>query len=114
MNEELKTIFGDNVDVNGQLVPVAHFRYEGDSKKFITWQIISETPALSANDEQLFSTVSIDVDIFSNSNYLDMVKAIKNLMKNNDWIWVGDSPEQYEDETGLYHLTSSFEKERCL
>lgn len=114
MNEEIKTLFGDGITVDGEVIPVAHMKYSGKSKKFITWQIISEEPVLSANDEQLFSVVAIDIDIFSDSNYLDMVKAIKNLMKNNEWIWIGDSPEQYEDDTELYHLTSSFEKERTI
>ena len=35
-------------------------------------------------------------------------------MKTNEWIWTGDSEEMYEDETSLYHRTSTFEKERIL
>lgn len=114
MNEELKTLFGDGVTVNGEIIPIAHLRYSGKSKKFITWQTLGETPVLSANDEQLFSVGSVDIDVFSDGNYLDIVKAIKLLMKNNGWIWTGDSPEMYEDDTELYHLTSTFEKERNI
>lgn len=114
MNEELKTLFGDGINVNGEVIPIAHLIYEGKSKRFITWTMLDETPILSANDEQLFSLCSVDIDIFSDGNYLDIIKEIKQLMKNNEWVWTGDSPEMYEEDTGLYHKTCTFEKERVL
>ena len=112
MNEELKLIFEEHI-LNGQ-VPVAHLRYKGNSRRFVTWTITGESPALSANDEDLCSVCSLDVDIFSESNYLDIEKEIKQKMKNNYWVWVEDSEEMYEEDTKLYHKTCSFEKERIL
>ena len=35
-------------------------------------------------------------------------------MKNNEWLWLEDSPEMYEDDTELYHKTITFEKERMI
>jgi hypothetical protein len=95
-------------------MPISHLRYKGSSKKFVTWTITGETPALTASDEDLCSICSVDVDIFSDGNYLDIEKEIKQKMKNNEWVWVGDSEEMYEEDTGLYHKTCSFEKERIL
>ena len=112
MNEELKQILGEHI--TDEQVPVAHLRYKGDSRKFVTWTITGEAPALSANDEVLCSLVSVDVDIFSEGNYLDIEKEIKQKMKNNEWVWVEDSEEMYEEDTELYHKTISFEKERIL
>ena len=112
MNEEIKLIFGEYIG-DGQ-IPFAHLRYKGNSRKFVTWTITGEEPALSANDEDLCSTCSVDIDIFSDGNYLDIEKEIKQKMKNNEWIWVEDSEEMYEEDTGLYHKTISFEKERIL
>ena len=114
MNEELKSIFGDSITVKGESIPVTHLRYKGKSKKFVTWTLIGEVPSLSANDEVLFSVVEVDIDIFSDGNYLDIIKEIKNKMKNSEWVWTGDSAEMYEEDTGLYHKTCSFEKERIL
>lgn len=114
MNEELKLIFGEKLVIGGNEIPVAHLRYKGSSKIFVTWTITGEAPALSANDEDLCSICSVDVDIFSDGNYLDIEKQIKQKMKNNDWVWVEDSEEMYEEDTGLYHKTCSFEKERIL
>ena len=114
MNEELKSIFGDAVTVGEVSVPVAHLRYKGKETTFVTWTITGETPALSADNSPLYSVVTVDVDAFSNGNYLALVTEIKRLMMEHDWVWIGDSPEQYEEDTGLYHKTISFEKERNL
>ena len=112
MNEELKTIFGDAIKVDGKSVPTAHLKYKGKSTTFVVWTITGETPALSADDEPIFSIVSVDVDVYSKGNYLNVITEIKKMMKENEWVWVGDSPEMYEDDTELYHKTISFEKER--
>ena len=114
MNEELKLILGENLIVKGTEIPVAHLKYKGSSKTYVTWTITGEDPALTANDEDLCSICSVDVDVFSDGNYLDIIKEIKRIMKNNDWVWVEDSEEMYEEDTELYHKTCSFEKERIL
>lgn len=114
MNEELKWILGDNITVNGEVIPISHLRYKGKTKKFITWTLLDEVPSLSANDEPLFSVCSVDIDIFSDGNYLGIIKEIKKKMKNGEWVWTGDSPEMFEEDTELYHKTCSFEKERIL
>mgnify|MGYP004606844901 FL=1 len=114
MNEEIKSIFGDSLTVGDKTMPVAHLTYKGPSKTFVTWTVIEETPALSANDEDLISVCGVDIDIFSDGNYSDIVKEVKKTMKKNEWVWTGDRPEMYEEETRLYHKTCSFEKERIL
>lgn len=114
MNEELKLILGDNITIGEENIPIAHLRYKGTSKRFVTWTLLDEEPRLSAYDEPLYSVVAVDIDIFSEGNYLDIIKEVKTIMKNNEWVWTGDSPEMYEDDTGLYHRTCSFEKERIL
>lgn len=114
MNEELKTIFGDAIKVGGKNIPTAHLKYKGKETTFVVWTITADAPALSADDEPIFSIVSVDVDVYSKGNYLSVITEIKKIMKEFGWVWVGDSPEMYEDDTGLYHKTSSFEKERNL
>ena len=114
MNEELRAIFGDAVSVNGVSVPMAHLRYKGSETTYGTWTITGENPVLSADDEPLYSVVTVDVDVFSEGNYLATVAEIKQLMKQYEWVWTGDSTEMYEEDTELYHKTISFEKERNL
>ena len=114
MNEEVKSILGDNISVKSVTVPVAHLRYKGSSKTFVVWTMLGERPVLSGDDEPLFSVASVDIDVYSNGNYLELITEIKRIMKENGWLWVEDSPEMYEDDTGLYHKTITFEKERSL
>lgn len=114
MNNELKAIFNDGITTEYRLVPTAHLKYKGSSKTFVTWTITGESPSLSANDEDLYGVCAVDVDIFSDGNYLDIVSAVKKIMKNNGWVWVEDSSEMYENDTGLYHKTCSFEKDEVL
>ena len=114
MTEELKSIFGAAVTVGEVSAPVAHLRYKGKETTFVTWTITGENPALSADNFPLYSVVTVDVDVFSKGNYLALVTEIKRLMLENDWVWIGDSPEMYEEDTELYHKTISFEKERNL
>lgn len=114
MNIEIKSIFGDSIKVNDKSIPVSHLRYKGNKKTFVTWTIISESPVLSGNDEVLYSLVEIDIDVYSDGNYLDIVTEIKRLMKENKWRWQEDSSEMYEEDTELYHRTITFEKERMI
>ena len=114
MNAELKTIFGDAIKIGKKSVPTAHLKYKGKETTFVVWTITADSPALSADDEPMYSIVSVDVDVYSKGNYLDVITEIKRIMKENEWVWVGDSTEMYEDDTGLYHKTISFEKERNL
>ena len=79
MNEELKLILGEHI--GGGKIPVAHLRYKGKSRKYVTWIITGEKPELSANDEDLCSICSVDVDIFSEGNYLDIKKERLNKYK---------------------------------
>ena len=113
MNEEIKTIFS-NFTVDNEQIDVAHIKYKGHNKKYVTWTLLPEEPALSYDDEIQYSTVMVDIDIYSDGNYLNIMEEIKNKMKESEWIWDEDSEEMYEDDTGLYHRTITFKKERYL
>lgn len=116
MQEEIKRILDTSITVtrNHQTVtiPVAHLEYTGDSTEYVTWQVLTGKPELFGNDTVLFSVYQIDIDVYSKKNYLDIVRKLKKMMKENDFIWVDDSPEQYEKDTGYFHQTLTFEKER--
>lgn len=111
MNEELKQIFGDAIAVKEISVPCAHLRYNGNARTFVVWSIIGNSGELYADDELLYSAVTIDVNVYSEGNYIDVVAEIKKIMKTHDWIWVEDSAEMYEEDTALYHKTITFAKE---
>ena len=93
-------------------IPVAHLRYKGKEKTYVIWTLLEEIPLLASDDEIDYSEVSVDIDIYSESNYLRIMSSIKKIMKENGWTWDGDSPEGYEEDTKLYHRTCTFVKER--
>ena len=95
-------------------VPVAHLKYKGNSKKYVVWTIINEEPLFSYEDDIQYSKVTVDIDIYSDSNYLNVMSSIKNIMKQNEWTWEEDSTEMYENDTKLYHKTCTFSKERKI
>lgn len=95
-------------------VPVAHLKYKGNSKKYVVWTIINEEPLFSYEDDIQYSKVTVDIDIYSDSNYLNVMSSIKNIMKQNEWAWEEDSSEFYENDTKLYHKTCTFSKERKI
>lgn len=113
MEKELKRIFND-FRVDSLEIPFKHLRYSGNKKTYIVWSMQPETPAFSSDDEVTYSEVNVDIDIYSDSNYLNIMSLIKNKMKENEWVWDGDSPEMFEEDTGLYHRTCSFKKERKI
>ena len=111
MNEEVKSILGEYLIIDNKKIPVKHLRYAGKEKTYIVWTILEENPELFGNDEVLSSVGSVDIDVYSDGNLLKIIKKIKKIMLENDYVWTGDSAEMYEDDTNLNHKTSSFEKE---
>ena len=109
--ELLKTIF-DNFEVEGKKIPAEFITYTGKSKTYITYAFTDDDPALFAEDQEVGSVAYIDIDIFSSGNYLAIEKKIKEVMKANNFIRTGSSPDMYENDTGLYHKTLEFAKER--
>lgn len=114
MHEEVKSILGNVLKIKDKNIPVEHLHYTGTSKTYVTWTLLEENPNFFANDEVLYSICPVDIDIFSDGNYLDILSEIKKKMLAKEWIWTGDSEEQFHEETGLYYRTCSFEKERVI
>ena len=107
----LKRIF-TNFTVDDEKIPVEYIKYKGKKKTYVTYTFTDDDPKLFGEDKEIGSVIAVDIDIYSETNYLAILKEIKKRMKENEWIWTGDSEEMYENDTGLYHKTSSFEKER--
>ena len=113
MNEyELLKSIVDNVIVAGEEIPVEYLKYKGNSKTFVTYTFTGDDPALFGEDKEIGSIISVDVDIFSDKNFIAIQEKIEELMEENDFIRTGTSPDLYEEDTKLFHKTIEFEKER--
>ena len=107
----LKSIFTD-FTVEEKKIPVEYIKYKGSSKTYVTYTFTSDDPKLFGEDKEIESVIAVDIDIYSDGNYLAIQDAIETLMEDNDFIRTGCSPDMYEEDTGLFHKTIEFEKER--
>ena len=97
--------------VDGVEIPVKWLKYKGDLKKYVVFSDLGETPAHNTDDECEYSIKQFDFDIYSDGNFINILKEVKKRLTANGFTWVEDSPTQYEEETGLYHITTTFEIE---
>lgn len=111
MNNELQRIF-EGFTVEGKVIPVSFLRYTGKSTTYITYQEIQDDTSFSADDELQAYVTYYDFDIYSKSNYLNIIESVKEILKANGWEWQPSMTSQdlYEDDTGYYHKTLCFAK----
>lgn len=113
MNKEIEKIFSD-FSVDNVIIPIEFMKYKGKLKTYMTYHEIDNEPELFSNDIPLYSLDTYDIDIYTNGNFLNIVKEVKKKMLESDWTWIEDSQDMYEEDTGLYHKTITFTKERSV
>ena len=113
MNSLIETIF-NNFQVDGKTIPVAFLHYTGKETTYVTYMQTDADNSFSGDDELLGYVDYYDFDVYSKGNYLNVIESIKQIMKENGFVWQPSrtSEDMYEDETGLYHKTLSFAIER--
>ena len=112
-NEQIKNIF-KNFKVDGVEIPVEFLKYKGDKETYITFQEIINSPELSCDNECEYSVKKFDFDIYTKGNYINILKAVKQKLKANEWTWVEDSEDLFEDDTKFFHKVTTFEKENYI
>lgn len=77
---------------------------------YIEYEVIEEQGSLYAENEEIQTKYTIQIDIFTYGNYIEITEAVKYVMKENDFTksYGGSS---YEEETKLFHYILRFEKE---
>lgn len=113
MNNEILDIFKDFA-VDGVKIPVKWLKYKGKTKAYVVFSDIGEKPELCADDDCEYSVKQYDFDVYSTGNYLNILKAVKQKLKTNGWTWLEDSATMFEDDTKLYHITTTFAKENYI
>lgn len=109
MNEIIENLFTD-FTVNGVEIPVAYMFYEGHGEPYVVYLQYDKDNSYSSDDEISGYITYYDFDIYSKGNYLDIVEAIKKILKGAGWTWQPrrDSPDMYETDTGYFHKTICF------
>lgn len=109
MNELIQSIF-QNFTVDGKEIPVSFLQYNGHETTYVTYMEMTIDNSLSGDDDLIGYVDYYDFDIYSKGNYTNIIEKIKQLMKDNDFIWQPSrtSHDMYEVDTGYYHKTLCF------
>lgn len=114
LNQKVNQTLGGKISIDGETLPIDFMLYKGDKKSYMTFYSPYEKPDFFAGDETIDSALAVTVTLFSEKNYLNAFEKMKKLMTEAGFIWTGDSPDMFDDETGLYQKASDFEIERSL
>ena len=109
MNELIQSIF-NNFTVDGVEIPVSFMYYEGHGEPFIVYMEQDADGSYSGDDELLGYVTYYDFDVYSKGNYLKVIEALKEKLKENGFVWQPSrsSIDMYESDTGYYHKTLNF------
>ena len=109
MNELIQSIF-NNFTVDGVEIPVLFMYYEGHGEPYIVYMEQDADSSYSGDDELLGYVTYYDFDVYSKGNYLKVIEALKEKLKENGFVWQPSrsSIDMYESDTGYYHKTLNF------
>ena len=91
-------------------VPVyAFIKPEEDIEEtYIEYRIISDIDADFAGNKNLTEIYTIQIDIFSFYDYVELARTVKNILKAKGYIYIQGDGDLYEPDTKLYHKAMRF------
>lgn len=88
-------------------VPVGFLKYNGTETTYITFFFYNEYGVLRADDQEVKTNYSLQVDVFSKGNYKTLVNQVKQALKNIGYERTF-ATDLYEDDTKFYHKVLRF------
>lgn len=110
MNSEIKEIL-DNIRIDGEAIPNALLYFDGSADTFVLYSPSGESVGLAGDDKPLEFVERWDIDVYSKNNYLKLSKAIRQAFIDNDWVYLGQGVDTYDEPTKLFHRLLEFTKE---
>jgi len=109
MNELIESIF-QNFTVDGVAIPVSFMFYEGHGEPYVVYMQQDADGSLSGDDELVGYVDYYDFDVYSKGNYVNIIESLKQILKNNGFVWQPSRTSQdfFETDTGYYHKTLNF------
>lgn len=109
MNEQIESILA-GFTVDDVEIPVAFMHYEGHGEPYIVYMQEDADNSLSGDDDLIGYVTYYDFDVYAKGNYLDIIEALKTILKAHHWVWQPSrsSQDMYETDTGYYHKTLNF------
>ena len=109
MNDLIERIFA-NFTVQGKTIPVSFLMYKGHGEPYVTYQQVDADNSLSGDDDLIGYVDYYDFDVYSKGNYMQIVESVKQILKENGFVWQPSRSggDMYETDTGYYHKTLNF------
>lgn len=109
MNELIQSIF-QGFSVGGKSIPVKFMTFQGHGEPYITWMQTDADGSFSGDDDLMGYIEYYDFDIYSKGNYLPIIESVKQILKQNGFMFQPSrmSGDMYETDTGYYHKTLCF------
>ena len=113
MNAEIEKLFS-GFAVDGTPVPVRLMFYDGHGEPYIVYSREYDDGSYSGDDSLLGYVTYYDFDVYSKGNRTAIVEAVKRVLEDAGWTWQPSrsSGDMYESDTGYFHVTLNFAKER--
>lgn len=90
------------------MIPIAFLSYTGKSDVYLTYYTWFEKPDNFYDDEYHAEISYGTIDIFSKGNFKNILKKVKQKLKENGFTWTDNGPEDFDKETGYYHVPVNF------
>lgn len=85
--------------------PVARLFYKGKASTYFTFQFILGTPTAFADDDNTATESTWRVDLYTKCDYTDLLPKVIDALKAAGFYGVTVDTEQYEQDTGFYHVS---------
>ena len=111
MNEEIEKIFAD-FTVDNRKIPIEFGNYEGSSEDYVVYYSNGERGSSYYDNKIASVTIEYDFNIYSKSNFLNILNELKKILYKNGWDFIEDSEDIYENDTHFFHKVTTWSKER--
>lgn len=98
----------ENFTVDNQKIPISFMNYTGKSGNYLTYYTWLEQPQNFSDDDYHAELSYGTIDVFSKNNFKNIVKKVKQTLKNSGFTWTDNGPETFEDDTKYYHIPVNF------
>lgn len=107
-NEELISLVGVDKNKNPKLYLLK--APDNTVAPYVEYEILNESGSIYAENEEIATNYKIQIDVFTKGNYTEIVKIIKNIMKENKFMKeFGGS--LFEEKSKLFHYILRFNYE---
>lgn len=98
MTEKLKST------LNKLGYPVSRLIYQGEAKTYFTFQTVLSKPISYSDDDSEGIEHTFRVNLFTREDFTDLLKLTLTTLKTDGFTISSVDPEDYENDTGLYHV----------